>query len=309
MSRPRPSRRRFLAGGAAALGGAMLAGCDRVASREPVLSLLDLAEQTNLKLQRLLLRADQPAREYSEADISPLFKANGSTDPADPDYKQLVKSNFARWQLVVDGLVDRPGKFGLEQLRAMPARTQITRHDCVEGWSCIGKWTGVPLAHLLDQVGPKEEARYLVFHCADTMEGADASLEGDDDGDGQADAGSAKSAKSGGGLPTTNDAPSRKAAQDQTRGSSSPAPRGPKYYETIDMEDARHVQTILAYEMNGQTLPVAHGAPLRLRLERQLGYKMAKYVMRIELVDSFSRFGDGKGGYWEDQGYEWYAGI
>lgn len=235
MSRRRLSRRRMLVGGAVALGGGLLTGCDRVAGAEQFQNLFDLAERTNLKLQRLLLRADRPAQEYSEADISPWFKPNGSTDPVDPEYKQLVKANFARWQLVVDGLVESPGKFSLTQLRAMPSRTQITRHDCVEGWSCIGKWTGVPLAHLLDQVGPKEEARYLVFHCADTMEGADASLEGgDDDGDGQADAGSAKSAKSGGGLPTTNDVPSRKAAQDQTRGSSSPAPRGPK------LRDHRH---------------------------------------------------------------------
>jgi DMSO/TMAO reductase YedYZ molybdopterin-dependent catalytic subunit len=289
----------------------MLAGCDRVASNEPVQSLLALAEQTNLKLQRMLLRADKPAREYAEADISPVFKANGSTDPADPDYKQLVKSNFARWQLLVDGLVEKPGKFTLAELRAMPSRTQITRHDCVEGWSCIGKWKGVLLTHLLDQVGPKSEARYLVFHCADTMGGGGASLEGSGDEEDDEDepaAGPAKGTRGGEDLPTTKDAPSRKVAQDQSGGSTS-APRGPKYYETIDMEDARHVQTILAYEMNGQTLPVAHGAPLRLRLERQLGYKMAKYVMRIELVDSFGRFGDGKGGYWEDQGYDWYAGI
>lgn len=81
------------------------------------------------------------------------------------------------------------------------------------------------------------------------------------------------------------------------------------YYESIDMEDAFHPQTILAYELNDETLPVANGAPLRLRIERQLGYKMAKYVMRIELVENLAGIGAGKGGYWEDQGYEWYAGI
>ena len=81
------------------------------------------------------------------------------------------------------------------------------------------------------------------------------------------------------------------------------------YYESIDMEDAYHPQTILAYELNDKTLPVANGAPLRVRVERQLGYKMAKYVMRIELVESFEKIAGGKGGYWEDQGYEWYAGI
>src|SRR6185312_4632033 len=117
---------------------------------------------------------------------------------------------------------------------AMPSRTQITRHDCVEGWSCIGKWKGVPLAALLDRVGVKDEARYVLFECFDTME----------------------------------------------QGLAGPV----KYYESLDFVDARHPQTILAYDMNDQTLPIAHGAPLRLRVERQLGYKMAKYVMRIEAV-------------------------
>jgi DMSO/TMAO reductase YedYZ molybdopterin-dependent catalytic subunit len=82
-----------------------------------------------------------------------------------------------------------------------------------------------------------------------------------------------------------------------------------RYYESIDLEEARHEQTILAYEMNDRALPVQHGAPLRLRVERQLGYKMAKYVMRIALVSSFDAIGDGRGGYWEDRDYEWYAGI
>ena len=81
------------------------------------------------------------------------------------------------------------------------------------------------------------------------------------------------------------------------------------YYESIDLEDAFHPQTILAYEMNDAVLPVANGAPVRLRVERQLGYKHAKYVMRIELVESFAGIAGGKGGYWEDQGYQWFAGI
>jgi DMSO/TMAO reductase YedYZ molybdopterin-dependent catalytic subunit len=137
------------------------------------------------------------------------------------------------------------------------SRTQITRHDCVEGWSAIGKWKGVPLTAVLEAVRPTAAVRYVVFHCADPMES---------DG-------------------------------------SSP------YYESIDMDDAYHPQTILAYELNDKALPIANGAPIRLRVERQLGYKHAKYVMRIELVDSFEKIAGGKGGYWEDQGYEWYAGI
>ena len=81
------------------------------------------------------------------------------------------------------------------------------------------------------------------------------------------------------------------------------------YYESIDLDDAFHPQTILAYELNDQPLPVANGAPLRLRVERQLGYKHAKYVMRDRAGREFRRHGGGRGGYWEDQGYQWYAGI
>ena len=137
----------------------------------------------------------------------------------------------------------------------MPLRTQITRHDCVEGWSAIGKWSGLPLKLLMDAAAPLAGARYVVFHCADDF----------------------------GGDP---------------------------YYESIDLVDAYHPQTILAWAMNDQPLAVGHGAPLRLRVERQLGYKQAKFVMRIELVESLDRIGAGKGGYWEDSaGYQWYAGI
>jgi DMSO/TMAO reductase YedYZ molybdopterin-dependent catalytic subunit len=142
-------------------------------------------------------------------------------------------------------------------VRALPSRTQTTRHDCVEGWSAIGKWKGARLSALLDAVRPKAEARYAMFYCADPME------------------------TDGTGL----------------------------YYESIDMDDALHEQTILAYELNDGQLPIKNGAPLRLRVERQLGYKHAKYVMRIEFVQSFAQIAGGMGGYWEDQGYEWYAGI
>jgi DMSO/TMAO reductase YedYZ molybdopterin-dependent catalytic subunit len=147
----------------------------------------------------------------------------------------------------------------LSDLRSMPSRTQITRHDCVEGWSCIGKWKGVQLSTILAKVGLRPKAKYIVFRCADSLE--------------------------------------------QTLDGSG------KYYESIAIEDAYHPQTILAYEMNDVPLPVAHGAPLRLRLERQLGYKMAKYIMEIEALESFADIGRGRGGFWEDRGYEWYAGI
>ena len=202
----------------------------------------------------------------------------------------MVKNNFADWNLEIGGLVDNPAKFSLADLRAMPARTQITRHDCVEGWTCIGKWTGVPLSELLKQAGLKPQARYIVFHCADIMEGAGAA-DDDDDEENKPEGRSASNAESSSG--------------DSAGSGTKPV----YYYESIDLEDAFHAQTILAYEMNGAPLPIQHGAPLRLRLERALGYKMAKYVMRIQVVDDYKRFGNGKGGYWEDRGYDWYAGI
>lgn len=232
-------------------------GCERLSRTEWFPRILEAAEPLTNGAQHLIASRVSMAQEFSEADLSPQFRSNGTSDPENALYQALAKNHFADWALEVGGLVQRPLKFTLAQLRELPSRTQITRHDCVEGWSAIGKWTGVPLRQVLELVQPQPRARYVVFYCADPME------------------------EDGTGL----------------------------YYESIDMEDARHPQTILAYELNGATLPIANGAPIRLRVERQLGYKMAKYVMRIELVESFAHIGAGKGGYWEDQGYQWYAGI
>jgi DMSO/TMAO reductase YedYZ molybdopterin-dependent catalytic subunit len=263
MSSDHP-RRRDLLGAVAAIGGLALSGCDRLASEPRFRSVLDAANSLTYRVQRLLIGADRLAPEYSEADISPAFRANGSSDPQDEEYLSLVGNHFADWRLKVHGLVEHELSLSLEELRALPARTQITRHDCVEGWSCIGKWTGVPLAEILSRVGVRPEARFVVFHCADTL-------------------------NDGGELGVD--------------------PESIRYYESIDLIDAVHPQTILAYDMNGRPMTVPHGAPLRLRLERQLGYKMAKYIMRIELVQSLADLHGGRGGYWEDRGYEWYAGI
>jgi DMSO/TMAO reductase YedYZ molybdopterin-dependent catalytic subunit len=256
----RISRRNVLAAAAAGLSALPLAGCDLYSQNPTVLKILDSAERLTESAQRLLLSQQSLAQEFTEADISAHFRANGSTNPDDPAYQGLVRSGFGDWQLEVGGLVDRPLRLSLRDLRAMPSRTQITRHDCVEGWSCIGKWTGVPLGTVLQRAGLQRNARYIVFFCADSLE---ESFFG----------------------------------------------KGNKYYESVDLVDAFHPQTILAYEMNDIPLPVPYGAPLRLRVERQLGYKMAKYIMRIEAVESFRHIAGGRGGYWADRGYEWYAGI
>jgi DMSO/TMAO reductase YedYZ molybdopterin-dependent catalytic subunit len=204
------------------------------------------------------------AREYSPSDISPFFKPNGTFNPGTLEYEAHTAGNFANWRLKIDGLVDKPLSLSLAELRRLPRRTQITKHDCVEGWTAIGMWSGVPVGLLLKAAGLKANARYAVFHCADNLTGEPAK-----------------------------------------GGEQSPG----QYYESIDLRDAFHPQTILAYGFNGKSLDVPHGAPLRLRVERQLGYKQAKYVERIQLVESFSQIAGGRGGYWEDRGYEWYAGI
>jgi DMSO/TMAO reductase YedYZ molybdopterin-dependent catalytic subunit len=259
IARMRPTRRRFLQGLVPATGALALSGCDGL-SRSPVFrDFLSSAEKLTHGAQRLVLGEQTLAQEFTEADISPKFRANGTTQPDDPAYQKLAENGFADWRLEVGGLVENPKAYSLADLRAMPSRTQITRHDCVEGWSCIGKWKGVQLSHVLNEVKLKPDARFLVFTCADELE---KTLDGTG-----------------------------------------------RYYESHNLENAFHPQTILAYEMNGETLTVPHGAPLRLRVERQLGYKMAKYVMKIDAVESFESYGRGKGGFWPDRGYEWYAGI
>lgn len=252
-------RRRLLARTAAILGALPLAGCDLGSQNPTVDKILDSAEALTERAQRAVLSQKSMAREYPEADISKNFRANGSTDPNDPGYRALVQSGFKDWRLEVGGLVDNPMALSLGDLRTLPSRTQITRHDCVEGWSCIGKWTGVPLGTVLKRAGLKPNAKYIVFYCADSL---------------------------GQSLDQSN-----------------------QYYESIDLFDAFHPQTILAYDMNGAPLTVPYGAPLRVRVERQLGYKMAKYIMKIAAVESFANIAGGHGSYWADRGYEWYAGI
>jgi DMSO/TMAO reductase YedYZ molybdopterin-dependent catalytic subunit len=258
MNIRRPTRRLVLAGAAVSVGGLALPGCDRLSDAPSFRAVLDSAESLTLTAQRLLI-GQRLAREYPPAQISPTFRTNGTDLPPSPAYQAMASNGFKDWRLQVDGLVQRPLALRLDQLRAMRARSQITRHDCVEGWSAIGKWTGAPLGALLQMAGLKPAARYIVFHCADDMDGE---------------------------------------------------PNGTNlYYESIDLVDAFHPQTMLAYALNDRPLDVGHGAPVRLRVERQLGYKHAKYVMRLEAVDSLRSIGMGRGGFWEDRGYEWYAGA
>ena len=251
------SRRRFVARVFGAAGALSLSGCDALSRTEWFPKVLESGEKLSQAVQHLVAPRRSMAQEFTEADLSPRFRSNGTSMPANPRYLALAAGGFSDYRLEVGGLVEKPATLSLAELRAVPSRTQITRHDCVEGWSAIGKWKGARLSALLEAVRVKSEARFVVFHCADPMEADGTS----------------------------------------------------PYYESIDMQDAFHPQTLLAYDLNDTALPIPNGAPLRLRVERQLGYKHAKYIMRVELVSSFDKIAGGKGGYWEDNGYEWYAGI
>jgi len=235
--------------------GLLVAGCDKITTSPTVRKVLTLGEKATLSSQRLVTSDNALAPEFTRADLSPRFRVNGNRMPGSASYAAHMGNGFADWKLEVSGLVARPLLLSLAQLQAAPQRTQITRHDCVEGWSAIGEWTGVPLALLLRHAGISSTAQYIVFHCADDFSGT-------------------------------------------------------PFYESIDVVEAFHPQTILAHTMNQQPLSVGHGAPIRLRAERQLGYKQAKYVMKIEAVALLDGIYGGKGGYWEDHsGYQWNAGI
>ncbi|HTP76201.1 MAG TPA: molybdopterin-binding protein [Rhizomicrobium sp.] len=261
-----PNRRSFLGRGAALLGAFSLSGCTDLSSQAWVLGILGEVENLTRRAQRLFAGGHALAPEYAKSDIAATFRANGTLNPNTNEYAAHLASGFKDWRIDVGGLVEKRLSLSVADLRAMPSRTQITRHDCVEGWSCIGEWSGTPLHLVLAMARPKPEARYVVFYCADPM-------------------------------------------GDVTMDAKGNIVQPPYYYESLDLLEATHPQTILAYKLNGQTLPVEHGAPIRLRAERQLGYKMPKYVKRIDLVDRFDHINGGKGGYWEDQGYQWYGGI
>jgi DMSO/TMAO reductase YedYZ molybdopterin-dependent catalytic subunit len=252
------TRRALIAGGSAA-AATLTAACDRVAApdRHMLHRLLGFGEVLSQQAQRLLLAGQPLAREFAEADISVAFPVNGTERPGGTAYFRYVTSNFESFRLTIDGLVKKPLSLSLDDIKVMPSRTQITLHACDQGWSAIGKWTGVPLGALLQAAELAPGARYIVFHCMDQLV------------------------------------------------------RRPDgfYYESIDLFDALHPQTILAYGMNGKALPVKHGAPLRLRVERQIGYKSAKFVQRIEAVDRLNHIAGGHGGFWPDRGYQWYAGL
>lgn len=244
------SRRKLILGASALGSAALLPGCDLLGDGGPGRGgLYGLSDALSFTVQRFLLRHQPLVREFGPESISSVFPTINTTDPDDPAYRRSKAAGFSDWRLPVRGLVEKPGAFSLADLRAMPARTQITLHSCEQGWSAIGGWTGVALSHVLGVVGLRPEARFVVIR---TVDG---------------------------------------------------------WWDSYDLFDALHPQTILAYGMNGGALPIAHGAPVRLRVERQLGYKSLKYLASIEAVARVDGIGQGRGSMVSELGFSWYGGI
>jgi DMSO/TMAO reductase YedYZ molybdopterin-dependent catalytic subunit len=248
------SRRKLLTTGlvaAAGVGGLDIAA--KIAGRYGLIPpdsgvLYGPGESLTYAAQRILTRHTM-AREFPRSMISKKPFAN-EVAPLGDKFKVLQEAGFADWRITVDGLVAKPATFSLADLKAMPMSSQITFVACEEGWSYIAEWSGVPLSHVLDLVGAKPQARYVVYR----------SFQRD-------------------------------------------------WWDSIDMADALHPQTILTLGMNGANLPVPFGGPLRMRVPRQLGYKSIKYVTQITVAESLKGFGEGLGSPEPEGGYAWYAGI
>ncbi len=199
-------------------------------------------------MQLLTLNRLVPQQHYSEQQISPYFWPNGKM-PGREDWKKLAESGFGDFRLKVGGLVETPVELSLAEIRRLGHVEHITMHHCIQGWSGIAKWGGIPMKELIDLVHPRPEAKVVAFF------------------------------------------------------SFGEALYGGSYYDTQSIENVLKAECLLAMEMNGHPLPEVYGAPLRLRVENQLGYKMVKWIERIEFVESEKTLGKGEGGKNEDDEY------
>jgi len=189
-----------------------------------------------------------PQERYTVKQISPYFWANGKM-PDRQAWRRLAAEGFKDYKLIVGGLVENPVELSLADLRVLGNQETITMHHCIQGWSGIAQWRGVPMRRVIELVKPKPGANTVAFY------------------------------------------------------SFGPALFGGPYYETQDLYNAMKPECLLAFEMNGQPLSHLYGAPLRLRVENQLGYKMIKWIERIEFVGSEKLIGEGEGGSNEDEEY------
>jgi len=234
-----PLRRRFLRGGlnTLTLGGvAMLGGCSLVDDASVDKALMRIS-RLNDDVQLWLFDAGRLAPTYAQSQITRPFPFNAYYTE---DKVKVVDGDSFR--LEVGGLVADKRRWTLPELNTLPQAEQITRHICVEGWSAIGRWGGVPFADFLRRVGADTTAKYVGFQCADD------------------------------------------------------------YFTSIDMASALHPQTQLTLRYDGQTLPPKYGFPMKLRVPTKLGYKNPKHIQAIFVTNTFP------GGYWENQGYNWFGG-
>jgi DMSO/TMAO reductase YedYZ molybdopterin-dependent catalytic subunit/thiosulfate reductase cytochrome b subunit len=199
-------------------------------------------------MQLLTLNKLKPQPGYTEQDISPYFWPNGKM-PVSEEWKRLAANEFRDFKLKVGGLVENPVELSLADIEKLGEVDHITMHHCIQGWSGIAKWGGLPMEKLIELVRPKAEAGTVAFY------------------------------------------------------SFGPALYGGAYYDTQSMENVLKPQCLLATRMNGERLPEVYGAPLRLRVENQLGYKMVKWIERIEFIESEKLVGKGEGGKNEDDEY------
>jgi DMSO/TMAO reductase YedYZ molybdopterin-dependent catalytic subunit len=231
-----PSRRAFLRRTLTLGGVAMLSGCS-LSDDENVEKALSAVSRFNDRVQGWIFDPTKLAPTYPESMITRPFPFNAYYGI--DEVRHVDEESF---RLEVTGLVADKRRWRLEELRAMAQIDQVTRHICVEGWSAIGKWGGVPFSDFLKRVGADLGAKYVGFKCADD------------------------------------------------------------YYTSIDMPTALHPQTILALTYDGRTLPPEYGFPMKLRMPTKLGYKNPKHIQAIFVTNTYP------GGYWEDQGYNWFGG-
>ncbi|MDN2713921.1 molybdopterin-dependent oxidoreductase [Janthinobacterium sp. SUN120] len=231
-----PSRRLFLQRSLTLGGLSLLTGCN-VSDPSGIETALAAVSRFNDRVQGWLFDPTKLAPTYPDSMITRPFPFNAYYGE-----DEVEEVDGDAWRLELSGLIADRKPWSLPQLRALPQETQITRHICVEGWSAIGKWGGVPFSHFLKRVGADTTAKYIGFKCADD------------------------------------------------------------YFTSIDMATALHPQTIMALTYDGQELPPKYGYPMKLRMPTKLGYKNPKHIQAIFVTNTYP------GGYWENQGYNWFGG-
>ncbi|WPH17878.1 molybdopterin-dependent oxidoreductase [Variovorax paradoxus] len=230
--------RRLLLRSSLSIGAlSMLSGCN-LQDNDQVDKVLWALSRWNDRVQARLFSGSRLAPTYAASQVTKPFPFNAFYPEFD-----APQVDVSSWRLEVSGLVADKTAWTVERLRTLPQAQQITRHICIEGWSAIGDWRGVPLKAFLQRIGADTTARYVGFKCAD------------------------------------------------------------RYHSSLDMASALHPQTLLALDFGNEALPTANGFPLRLSVPTKLGFKSAKHVAAIFVTNT------NPGGYWEDQGYNWFSGI